>query len=192
MVMESDDVFELGLDEFGKVACRLQPEDWDRPSPCEGWTALDVLGHLSTSVNMGTNVLQGFEPDWPEFDRPADLVDDEPWEFWLQTDARARWALDEEPDLELVMDTPMGKQTVRQRLAFPAIDVWVHAWDVGRAAGIAVEILPDAIELAHRVIDPLPVELVRGATGAFGPEVPAPPDATPTEAFIAWTGRRPR
>lgn len=86
----------------------------------------------------------------------------------------------------------MGKRTVADRLAFPAIDLYVHAWDIGRAAGIAVEIPDDVIELAHHHIDPFPVEMVRGPKGSFGPEVAAPADATATEAFIAWTGREPR
>jgi len=34
--------------------------------------------------------------------------------------------------------------------------------------------------------------MVRGANGAFGPEITPPADATPTEAFVAWTGRAPR
>ncbi len=90
------------------------------------------------------------------------------------------------------MDTPMGPRTVADRLAFPAIDLWVHAWDIGHPAGIEVEVPADAIEFAHTYLDPFPEEMMRGAQGAFGPEVVAPADATPTEAFIAWTGRPPR
>jgi hypothetical protein len=50
----------------------------------------------------------------------------------------------------------------------------------------------DVIELAHHHIDPFPPERVRGEGGAFGAEVEPPADATPTERFIAWTGRDPR
>lgn len=183
--------FAAGVEFFTSVVDRLGPDDWDRPSPDEGWTALDVLGHLGTSFRMGLSVLRGEQPTWPDVARPADLVEGDPAAWWhaiaAETDAALAGA-----DLDFEMDTPMGRRTVADRLAFPAVDCYVHGWDLATAAGFAVEIPEDAIEFAHGYIDPLPEELVRGEHGAFGPVVPVPPDATPTEAFVAWTGRAPR
>jgi uncharacterized protein (TIGR03086 family) len=183
-------LFDRGLDAFGGVVGQVAEADWDRPSPCEGWTALDVLGHLGTSVAMGTSLLRGEQPSWPQVDRPADVVVGDPAEFWNGLAAQAREAL-VGTDLDLVMDTPMGPRTVADRLAFPAVDLYVHAWDIGQAVGLPVEIPDDVIALAHHHIDPIPDDKVRGPQGAFGAEVPAPDGATPSEAFIAWTGRRP-
>lgn len=191
MTPGADVIFDRGLDTFGAVVDRLGPTDWDGPSACEGWTALDVLGHLGSGIRMGISVLRGEQPTWPEVARPAELVDGDPVQFWHATAAGARAAL-EGADLDLVMDTPMGPRTVADRLAFPAIDLWVHAWDIGHPVGIEVEVPADAIEFAHTYLDPFPEEMMRGAKGAFGPEVVAPADATPTEAFVAWTGRPPR
>jgi uncharacterized protein (TIGR03086 family) len=167
---------------------RTGEDAWDLASPCAGWTVLDVLGHLSTSLQFGIAVLKGAQPTWPRFDRPADLVQGEPVEFWRAIMAAARAALPH-VDLSLEMDTPMGRSTVADRLAFPAIDLYVHAWDVGQAIGTQVSIPDDVIAFAHRAIDPFPAERVRGPDGAFGPEAVAPVDATETERFIAWTGR---
>ena len=50
----------------------------------------------------------------------------------------------------------------------------------------------DVIEFAHDFLDPIPTEMMRSTGGAFGPEVAAPAGATPTEGFVAWTGRDPR
>ena len=191
MTERSDVVFVRGLDAFTVVAEQLRPEDWDRASPCAGWTALDVLGHLGSSIGFGVSLLRREEPTFPEAPRPADLVTDEPVAYWNRIATEAREAL-VGADLELEMDTPLGKRTVADRLAFPAIDLYVHAWDIGAAAGVRVEIPPDAIEFAHSYIDPIPADKVRGDGGAFSPELDAPVDATATEAFIAWTGRSPR
>ena len=187
----SDQIFDRGLDVFGDVVGRLEPSDWDRPSPCEGWTALDVLGHLGSAIDFGVAIMRGEQHTWPEAPRPADLVDGDPVGYWRGITERARAAL-EGADLDMVRETPVGPRTVAEGLAFPAIDLFVHAWDIGRSAGIDVEIPADTIEFAHAYIDPLPVELVRGPRGAFGPEVTVPTDASPTEVFIAWTGRHPR
>lgn len=187
----SDVHFDRGLDVFGAVVDQVPSDGWERPSPDEGWTALDVLGHLGSSIAMGISVLRGEQPTWPEVARPADLVEGDPAAYWHAIADEARAALDG-ADLDLEMDTPMGRRTVADRLAFPAVDLYVHAWDIGQAVGIPVEIPGDVIAFAHSYIDPLPQEAVRGERGAFGPEVEPPADATPTEAFIAWTGRRPR
>lgn len=191
MADRSDVIFDRGLDVFDATAAQLEAEDWDRPSPCEDWTALDVLGHLGTSLQMGSSLLRGEQPTWPDVGRPADLVEGEPLAWWRDLAAEARAALDG-ADLDLVMDTPMGPRTVADRLAFPAIDLYVHAWDIGTPAGVPVEIPEDVIEFAHGYLDPFPDEVMRGPKGAFGPEVDVPGGATPTEAFIAWTGRHPR
>lgn len=191
MTVSSGTVFIDGLSFFGEVADQLTPQDWDRPSPCHGWTALDVLGHLTTSLNMGLALFAGEQPTWPEVDRPADLVDGDPAAVYAEIAERCRAAF-EGADLDVEMDTPMGRRTVGDRLAFPAVDLYVHAWDVATAAGIDVEIPADVIEFTHAYIDPFPTEVVRAANGAFGPEVDAPDGATPTEAFVAWTGRTPR
>ena len=37
-------------------------------------------------------------------------------------------------DLARVMETPLGR-TVADDLAIPVIDLYVHAWDLGAAAG---------------------------------------------------------
>ena len=184
-------VFDAGMEFFGDVVARVEPADWDRPSPDEGWTALDVLGHLGTSMQMGISLLRGQQPTWPDVDRPGDLVEGDPATWWQEIEADATAAL-AGADLEQEMDTPMGRRTVADRLAFPAVDLYVHGWDIATAAGFAVEIPDEVIAFARNYIDALPEEMVRGANGAFGPEVAPPVDATPTEAFIAWTGRAPR
>jgi hypothetical protein len=120
---------------------------------------------------------------------PGDLVEGDPVEFWRGTVVQARDVL-RNADLARVVETPLGR-TVADDLAIPVIDLYVHAWDLGFVAGVAVEIPADVIEYAHAYIDPLPEELVRGEDRAFAPQIRLPASATPTEAFIAWTGRRP-
>lgn len=191
MAERSDVIFDRGLDVFGTVVTRLDEADWHKPSPCEGWTALDVLGHLGTSVGMGISILKGDPVTWPQVERPADSVEGEPLDYWRSLSTEIRPLL-EDVDLDEERDTPMGRRTVSDGLAFPAIDLYVHAWDIGRSAGIDVEIPAEAIEFAHSYIDPLPDDMVRGENGAFGARVEPPSDATATERFIAWTGRIPR
>jgi uncharacterized protein (TIGR03086 family) len=191
MPIGSDIAFRNGLDVFGAVVGAVPTSAWDAPSPCAGWTARDVLGHLGSSVSFGVSILEGRTVEWPTVDRPADLVAGGPADYWTGIAASARTAL-VGADLGAVRDTPMGSRTVAQGLAFPAIDLYVHSWDIGRAAGIDVVIPEDVIGFAHAHLDPIPEDRMRGPDGSFGPAVDPPADATPTELFIAWTGRTPR
>lgn len=184
----SGELLEQGLDFFTAVLTRLGDDDWERPTPCAGWTVRDLLGHLVTSVRVAVSIMQAEQPTWPEVARPGDLVEGDPVQFWLSTATQARDVL-RDADLERVMDTPLGR-TVADGLSIPVIDLYVHAWDAGAAAGIAVEIPAAVIGYAHAYIDPLPPGVIRGADRAFGPQTRPPAGPTPTEYFIAWTGRQ--
>ena len=74
--------------------------------------------------------------------------------------------------------------------SFPALDLYIHGWDIAKSGGIDLVIPAEAIEFAHAVIDPVPAERVRNSR-VFAAERPAPADATASEAFLAWTGRDP-
>lgn len=188
--MESDEVFLSGLDVFGSVLHRVGDDAWDSASPCEGWTARDVVGHVVGVLDMGNAILRGEPPEWSSGGRPRDVVGDDPVGSWDSACATARASL-VGVDLDRVVESPMGARPIQQGLAFPAMDLHLHAWDLGRAAGIDVEVAPEVQEFTRTLLAPMPEEMFRSAT-IFGPEQPAPEDATLTEAFVAWTGRTPR
>ncbi len=190
MVWESDTAFLEGLAFFGGVVARLQASDWERPSPCAGWRELDVLGHIGSAVRFGTKLLAGEHPAWEPVDPPGAAVEGDPGSWWEALAVPARAAVSG-VDLSRVLDSPMGRRTIAEGLSFPALDLFVHAWDLGRGVGVDVEIPSELIEFAHAAIDPIPAERVR-SPGVFAEEVSPPADATPTESFIAWTGRDPR
>lgn len=189
-MQRSDVMFDHGLDVFGAVVDRLSPDDWDHPSACAGWTNLDVLGHLGAAMRMGVSILRGEPPTWTNVERPGVLVEGEPAAWWRAVSADARAAL-AGADLDRVVDSPMGPRSIGDGLAFPAIDLYLHAWDVGHPLGIETELSDDLMAFAHHYIGRMPAEVVR-KPGIFGPEVPVPADASERDRFLAWTGRSPR
>lgn len=188
--MDVDTVLLTGLDRFSSVIEKVGPDDWDKQSPCAEWTARALTGHVLTVLDSATTVLRGGDFDWGAVPGPAEVAGDDPAAAFRERSAAARSAL-EGAQLDKVMETPMGPMPISGRLAFPAMDLHLHAWDLGRTIGVGVEIPEDVADFAHAAIDPLPADRVRSAA-VFGPEVPAPADATPTETLVAWTGRQPR
>ena len=110
------------------------------------------------------------------------------WWHHLADDARS--GLSDDTDLDRMVDSPMGPRSVGEGLSFPAVDLFVHGWDLGSATGQSITIPDEAIAFTKMMFDTVPEERSRSA-GVFGAARPAPDGATPTEAIIAWTGRDP-
>ena len=73
-------------------------------------------------------------------------------------------------DVTQVVDSPMGRRSIGQGLSFPALDLFVHGWDVGRTAGREMTLPPEAIEFARGVLEPLPAGQLRSPPGLRGRE----------------------
>lgn len=189
MSWRADEAFLHGLDLFSAVVAQVPAAGWDRSSPCAGWRAIDVLGHVGSGVRFGTALLRGENPAWEPVDPPGAAVGPDPGGWWSALVAPARQAV-RGADLSRVVDSPMGRRSIGDGLSFPAVDLFVHAWDLGRSVGIDVEIPAEAVEFAHTVLDPVPDEQKRSPR-VFAAAVPAPAGATTAQAFLAWTGRDP-
>lgn len=191
MTTPADQIFARGLDVFDAVVADMDGHDWSQPSACDGWTALDVLGHVGQIAEVGAEVFEGRPPRPPSTSpHPGEHVDGDPAAYWNDRSARVRAGL-AGVDLTREIDTPAGRRTMADGLAFPAIDLFVHAWDIARVSGTDVVIPDDVIEFAHAYLDPIPDERKR-TPGLFGAAIEPPPGANPTETFLAWTGRPPR
>ncbi|MFZ2512170.1 MAG: maleylpyruvate isomerase N-terminal domain-containing protein, partial [Gordonia sp. (in: high G+C Gram-positive bacteria)] len=57
MAWDSLDMYRNGLEFFSGVVETVPAAGWDRASPCAGWTARDVLGHVGTATAMGAAIL---------------------------------------------------------------------------------------------------------------------------------------
>lgn len=189
MQWQPDEAFLRGLDFFGGAVSELDMADWDRASPCRDWRALDVLGHVGQATRFGTLLLQDAQPAWSPVEPPGALVESKPEPWWQELAAQARSAVTG-VDLSREVDSPMGRRSIGEGLSFPALDLFIHAWDIGKSAGIDLELPAEAIEFARSIVDPIPAEQVRNPR-VFAAEKPAPAGATASQAFIAWTGRDP-
>lgn len=73
----------------------------------------------------------------------------DPATWWGELSIKMR-SVASEIDLRNEMDTPAGRRSVADGLGLPAIDLFVHGWDLARCARQDVEICPEAIALGAR------------------------------------------
>ncbi|MEU4116259.1 TIGR03086 family metal-binding protein [Kitasatospora sp. NPDC028055] len=163
------------------------------PTPCRSWDVGDLISHLLYDLRQFTVRAEGGQPDWS---RPFDRVEED-WLHAFEAGAeRLVEAWRAAGDLTGTVELP-GGATLPAR--FPVdqqtAEFAVHAWDLARATGRSTEGLDHqvaraALDWAHGALKPE----YRGDEAdhhAFGPEVPAPPDAPAYDRLAAFFGRDP-
>lgn len=167
---------------FTAVVEAVPDASWDAPSPCEGWTAQQVLEHV---VDSQREFLGRFElaPDVDDSDLLA---------RWRVVNAAMQRALDDPEVAGTTYESYFGETTMAETVdGFFSPDLVVHAWDIARAAGLRErEPMPDEeIERIHARFQGMG-DAIR-SPGAFGPEVPVPEDAPAQDRLLGFLGRRP-
>jgi uncharacterized protein (TIGR03086 family) len=188
MSWSPDVAFINGLDFFSEAVERVPADGWAGLSPCAGWLAIDVLGHVGFATEFGTRLLRGEPVDFAGIpDPPRAAVVGDPAQWWAGLVAPAKEAV-LNADLTTVIDSPMGRRSIGEGLSFPAVDLFIHGWDLARSVGVDVAIPLEAMDFAHHVIDRIPEEHVRSAK-TFGAVIEVPSDVSAQVQFLAWAGR---
>src|SRR5258706_1452765 len=99
---------DVARQEFGRRLREVGPGDWDRPTPCEGWTVRDLVVHVLVGQRMAALLVRGGSRDAAEalFDG-ATLPDDVLGEFDVGADDQAS-AFAEDGALERTCAHPAG------------------------------------------------------------------------------------
>jgi uncharacterized protein (TIGR03086 family) len=155
------DGFVRALDGFEAVLAGVGPGRWDAPSPCAGWCAADVAGHVIGDLRA----VEAYATGRDEEDRdeegsaadPRSAAGDDPLATWRAARADLMAALD---PAALARPVPLpwgGSMPLGGWLERYPMEFLVHTWDLAQATGQAV------------VLDP---GLVRGALGPAGQFAP--------------------
>lgn len=168
---------------FAEKVAAVPDDRWESPSPCEGWTARDIVRHVVETQAMFLGLvgrrLDGVPP-----------VDDDPAAAWKAASAVVLADLEDSPRATAEFEGFAGTMTFEAAVnRFLCFDLAVHGWDVSRAAGLDERIEPDDVARIRRQAEEFG-DMLR-SPAAFGPEVEAPPDADEQAKLLAFLGRRP-
>jgi uncharacterized protein (TIGR03086 family) len=176
------------LDGFERVLREVPADGWEGASPCEGWAARDVAGHVIGGVHMLGMLATGTTPP---AERPSDreMAGDDPVASWRAARAATTAALTPEA-LERVVPGPVGDLPLMILIEqFMTGEMLVHTWDLARAAGVDVELDPALVEDTFARWEPIDSAGMR-SPGVFGPALPAPEGASRQDQLMAFLGRR--
>ncbi len=159
--------------------------DWDGPSPVAEWTARDVVRHLVEWFPAFLTSGAGIElPGGPS-------VDVDPSAAWAAQVESVQALLDDPATADRVLTNPhLGEIPLPEAIdRFYLNDVFMHTWDLGRAAGIDPGQDPD--ECASMLAGMTEIEEMLRSSGQYGPAAPTPDGATAPERLAAFLGRDP-
>lgn len=163
---------------------RSVPADaWDNPSPCDGWTARDVVGHLTDWITAFFGAQGLAFPVVPS-------VHDDPVGAWESVQSAIAGALADPDVAAKQVETPFGSQTLAETVDMIVTgDVFTHTWDLSRATGQDETLDVDQLHRMIAGMGAMPEEVLR-SEGMFGPRIDVPDDADDQTRFLGYVGRR--
>ncbi|WP_067474786.1 TIGR03086 family metal-binding protein [Actinomadura hibisca] len=175
-----------------EIVAHLTTTDLDRPTPCEGWTARDLLAHMTAQHHGFAAAARGTGGDpaaWTVHPLGTDPV-----KTYTAAVEEVLTAF-AEPDV-LARTFTLAEFNGR---AFPAplaigfhfIDYAVHGWDMARTLGLPYDLDEDLTEAALQGALLVPDDDQRTTpNAAFRPALP-PTGRSPLDHLLAHLGRSP-
>jgi uncharacterized protein (TIGR03086 family) len=175
--------YERITDQFTDRVRAVSPGDWDNPSPCEGWTARDVVGHLTEWI---PGFFEGQGVPFPA----VPSVQDDPLAAWETVRSAMAGVLGDPALADKQISTPFSTQSLAETVDMIVTgDVFTHTWDLARATGQDETLDADQLQRMLASMGSIPDEVLR-ADGMFAPAVEVPDDADDQTRFLAIAGRR--
>jgi uncharacterized protein (TIGR03086 family) len=165
--------------------------DWDKPSPCEGWTVTQVLQHAAgDQLGYASSITGGPGPSEDPFAPSGRLAD--PAETVAETAMRASaaaWATVPPDASQVAVPVPPGKLPADVGAGACALDAAVHAWDIAVATGqpspLTNGLARELLTVARQIVEPL------RSYGAYAPALPAQDGDDDVAVLLRYLGRRP-
>ncbi|HEY8544376.1 MAG TPA: TIGR03086 family metal-binding protein [Acidimicrobiales bacterium] len=170
-------------DAFAAKVAAVPADAWSKPTPCDGWTARDLVRHVIDTQGMFLRFVGRSLGDIPS-------VDDDPVAAWDAARAVVQADLEDPERAAAEYDSMFGRTRWEDGVdRFLNFDLVVHGWDLAQATGLDDTIDPD--DAARVLAAAQGLGDILRTSGQFGPELPVPPDADVQTRLIAYLGRKP-
>lgn len=170
--------------DFTRRALAVPADVWERPTPCDGWVARDIVEHMIEWMPAVVVEPAGLV-------RPAGpSVADDPAAAWVAFTVAIQEWLDDPDVAGRECATRHGSMRFDDAVAMYCIgDIVLHTWDLARATGQDESLDPAEVHILYEGM--LPLDGVLRASGHYGAQVEVPADADEQTKLIAFSGRRP-
>ncbi|MGI8334674.1 TIGR03086 family metal-binding protein [Actinomadura scrupuli] len=178
--------YHRALEAFEAVVEGVQPAGWAAPSPCAGWTAWDVAGHVTGGQRLIEALATGQIPPDPGAD-PGRFCGDDAVRSWRTARAECTSALTETALQRPVPFGALGRLPLHLFLGGHILELLVHTWDLAQATGQVARLDPDLVHHAFAT-----AQVVAGTLrtdGRLGPPLTPPARSDELTRLLAFMGR---
>jgi uncharacterized protein (TIGR03086 family) len=160
----------------------VTPDQWEAETPCQGWTARDLLTHVVQNHRGVIASVRGGDS------QPLD-ADEDPKRAWEDA-SLAIVEITADPEAAATeVDGPTGKVPAGQAIGqFMTMDVLVHTWDLARAIGADERLDEELVRQAYETLKPMDAMIRQPQI--FGPKLEPPAGADLQTEFLYFLGRR--
>lgn len=178
-------------DGFASTVRRVAADQWDLPTPCDGWSVKMLVGHVASGSRMAAALAAGGTRNEAIAALGVDHLGDDPVGS-IEAALAAQLGAFARPDIaEQVFRHPAGDMPGAQVLRFRLGDLLVHQWDLARAIGADENLDAELVEETWDAIAPMiPMMATSGVFGS-GPSGVVGADAPLQIQLLDAMGRRP-
>ena len=167
---------------FDAAVQSLAPDQWGEQSPCEEWTARDIVAHTVEGHRSVISGVRGGEAT--SLGADEDLL-----QAWAEVSQAIAEITADPAAAGKELDGPVGKMTAEEIIdRFVTMDLLVHTWDLARTVGADEHLDENSVARAYEALKPMD-EMIR-RPNAFGPKLDPPANADLQTEFLYFTGRR--
>jgi uncharacterized protein (TIGR03086 family) len=184
------DIAELhaqALDATGRIVRSVPADRWHAGTPCAGWDARALIGHLVSGNLWAAELAAGETIEGVGTRLDGDLLGGDPAAAYEKSAAAAAAVFRRPGALDAPCAVSYGPVPGSVYAGHRFLDVLVHGWDLAVATGQDYVLDPHLIQACQQIIEPQ-LEAFR-SVGALGPEVAVPADASAQTRFLAMLGR---
>ncbi|NNN37859.1 TIGR03086 family protein [Streptomyces sp. S3(2020)] len=189
------DVVELdriAVHEAVRVVELARDGEWERDSPCAGWTLRRLVAHMTAQHHGFAAAARGAGGDPAYWAESADRGAPAEAHRAAATSLLGAFAEPGAADGEFTLPELGGRFPGRLAIGFHFIDYVVHAWDVAATLGVGLELPDEVLTAALAVARRVPADPAgRGPGFAFAAALDLPPGAGPLEETLRLLGRSP-
>lgn len=175
-------------EDAGKLVAGVRADQWDAPTPCDGWTVRDLVGHLVGSDRVFAAVLRGEVTSLADAPRPADPLGADPVAAYSAATGELLAEFRQPGVLDQTVTLPIGPVPGAAAVQLRIIELLTHGWDLARATGQPLQFPDDVVEQALEVTRTRLADVPQEVK-PFGPPQPVADDAPPIDTLAAALGR---
>jgi uncharacterized protein (TIGR03086 family) len=167
---------------FADTIAAVPPDRWSSPSPCEDWTALDIVQHVVDTRSMFRGLI-GLDPTG------APPAADDPMAAFQAATAVVQRDLDD-PEIATTSFQGFAGETTYEAAVdrFVNMDLVVHRWDLAKATGGDEHIDDEDVARIAAAAEEMG-DMLR-SPGACGPAITVADDADDQTRLLAFLGRQ--